>query len=305
MINKTNENISYKIDRHHIYLHEHNVDRPFLLTFDPNKAHRKTKMCLSINDSEYSDFFPLNVVPFRTTLLPISKTLKYSYSVLVEVELAGIGISKIITLNSFYTIYNLSKFSVDCSENFEDWFKIESEHMLPMFPKNSAKQSLCFRFSDTDFSSKSISIRESSQTLLQISNRYLFVEMDISEFGGEIRIRDYFDGAAPAKIINLLNRDIYYGQKNVTDWDKNRHVKKLRPRQTAFFCWIDPSSTRELVYKISMYEPENTINIDFDKCLTDQERYGLVSFLDGIQRTLIFTHDQQLPSYLLRVRKIF
>ena len=148
-------------------------------------------------------------------------------------------------------------------------------------------------------------MRHSSQTLLTIKGKYLFIEVDIQELEGIIKIRDYYNGAAPVKIVNLLDCTLYYGQKGVTDWKIDRHIKKLPHRKSVYFIWIDPAKTRELVYKLSLNpndsDEEKSVNIDFDKCFLVENSYGWVSFLDGKQRILLFTKDLKLPQYLLRV----
>lgn len=153
-VNRTNESLIYKIDEFHSYRHLPNKELLFLLSFDPNKVIRKNKLCISVNDSEFSNYLSLNVVPFNGTLLPKAKSSSYSYPVSVQIELSRIGLSRIITFNSFYSVINLSKQLIEYSENNEDWYQIDKESLKPFFPTRNKDQSLCFRFSGSVNSSR-------------------------------------------------------------------------------------------------------------------------------------------------------
>lgn len=152
------------------------------------------------------------------------------------------------------------------------------------------------------------------------ASTYLFVEVDVSEEEVKIKISDYFYGAAPLLIVNDLQVPISYGQKGVTKWEEvmegegnssvSQEVSVLPPKYMSFFCWIDPLSTREVVYRLPDDEQKKekkvereAINLDFDKYqkIDEEGLTGWVSFFDGKQRVLIFTENPELPQILLNV----
>lgn len=154
MVNQTAKSISYKIDSKHNFHHPESLGtRPFLLSFDPCKVSRTNKLSFSLNQSQFTDFFPLNVVPYTGTFLPQSASKKYQLYVSVRVELALIGMSKIITVSSFYNVFNISKKGIEYSENGRDWATIASQSSKALFPKKTKEQTICFRFAGTKISS--------------------------------------------------------------------------------------------------------------------------------------------------------
>lgn len=245
-------------------------------------------------------------LPYQGSLMPLARSKRYSYYVNVKVELTRIGLSKIVSISSFYSIINLSKSGdIEYSENNEDWFLIEGQRSKSFFPTRSDNQTMCFRFAGTELASKHISLRGSSQTLFTIQSRYLFVEVDVTEMEAKIKISDYFDGAAPVFIVNDLKENIYYGQKNVTSLDlsSERHLKMLPPKSSVYFCWIEPLETREIVFRLESNgnEENKPINLDFDRYFVINEASYWITFFDGKQRVLMFTADHNLPQYLLKV----
>lgn len=156
MVNRTGEEIVYKVDSEHIFQHPVSLEKaPFLLAFNPDKVSgRSNKMCLSVRGSAFSEPFPLNVVPYRGSFLPPSNDKTYNLCVSLGVELAGIGFSKIITVCSFYNVFNISKRTIQFSENELDWSTVASQCSQVFFPfKTGSKQTMCFRVENSAYSS--------------------------------------------------------------------------------------------------------------------------------------------------------
>ena len=157
LVNQTNAVITYRIDDEHVYRQTKSLDpSPFLLAFNPENVSKENKLSLSISNSSYSDYFPLNVVPYHGSFLPRSFSKQYKYYVNVRVELASIGVSKIVTVSSFYNVYNISKHKVEYSEGIEEqWFALESKLSMSFFPTKNQDQTMCFRFANSpEFVSK-------------------------------------------------------------------------------------------------------------------------------------------------------
>lgn len=154
LVNQTQKSITYKVDSKHLFHHPESLHtQPFLLSFDPCKVSRTNKLCLSVNQSQFTDFFPLNVVPYTGTFLPQSANKKYNLYVGVQAELALIGMSKIITVSSFYNVFNISKKNIEYSENGRDWATITSQSSKAFFPQKTSDQTMCFRFAGTKIAS--------------------------------------------------------------------------------------------------------------------------------------------------------
>lgn len=303
VMNRTNKTIHLKVDNTNQYRFDHNQSqKPFLFAYDPDKVSKKSKMSLAIAESEYSIYFPVDVAPYKVTLTPKVPNQKYSYLVTIRVEASRIPLTKLINIEPFYSVINLTRENILYSENNEDWFDVESNCLMPFYPKKALNQSICFRLQNGHYDSKHISLRESTQTLLPIDKKFIFVEVDVTELEAKIRLTEYFDGAAPVLIVNTLKYPVYYGQHEVTDWNNGRRMLTIQPNYMAYFCWLDPYKSRKLEYKISLGDDELIdVNIDFDTIVNFEEGYSYVSFLDGKQRVLLFTHDYSLPRNLLMV----
>lgn len=327
MVNQTNENITYRIDDEHVFEHpKSRAMAPFLLAFDPSKVKEKDKLSLAIDKSTFTKFFPLNVVPYSGSFLAKSpsgsSSTKHILFVNVHVELARIGLSKIITISSFYNVFNISRIRVEYSEDGLEWERIGSESSKAFFPKKASGQTLCFRFLGSIVQSnvssgrellfslffpcffQFICIRTSSQTLLPIEDFYLFVEVNVTEIEAKIKIGDYFYGAAPVLIANNLPVDVFYGQKGVTDLTSGEKVFCLPAKHRVFFCWLQPGpdQIRELVFQVG--DEKGEVNLDFDKHVKKREdsTWGYVTFFDEKQRILLFTDVQNHAEDLLNVR---
>ena len=75
----------------------------------------------------------------------------------------------------------------------------------------------------------------------------------------------------------------------------------LAPGESAYYTWINPKGARKFVWSVDYgskinQEIENTLNSDGQDVveLTQQNFLAWVSFLDGMQRVLLFTDDINL-----------
>lgn len=153
VINRTKEIIRLRVDEFHCYEFLNDSKRPQLFSFNPDKVSRKSKISLAIGSSEFSTDFPIDVAPFKVTLTPKTKQ-KYSYLIAVRVESSQIGMTKIISIEAFYSVINLTKKLIKFSENNEDWFRVDPNSLMPFYPKKLSNQSICFRIEDNDYDSK-------------------------------------------------------------------------------------------------------------------------------------------------------
>lgn len=151
MVNRTGEELAYKVDSRHLFHHRASMQRaPFLLAFNPQKVSRRRsagadRLRLSVRGSRFSEPFPLNVVPYSGSLLPASEDKTYRMAVSVRVQLAGIGLSKIVTISPFYIVYNISKRTIEFSENDRQWRSVASQCSQVFFPYKTSRQTMAFR----------------------------------------------------------------------------------------------------------------------------------------------------------------
>lgn len=146
MVNQTQHDVTYRIDKDHVYVHPRSlITMPYLLVYDPSSVAKKDKLSLAISNSAFSDYFPLNVAPYRGSVLPQAASKEYTFYVNVHIELARITLSKIVTISSFFNVHNISLKDVEYSEDGEVWWKIESQSSKAFFPTSKSTQTVCFR----------------------------------------------------------------------------------------------------------------------------------------------------------------
>ena len=154
MINRTSQQLIYRIDDDTVLHHAPTVMEPVLLSFKPKSFFCKKKLSLSIGDSRFSDGFSIDVVGSKGNIIAKSKDGKHQYYVSVDIQLSRIGLSKIVTITPFYQIVNVSKKAIEISEDNDEWFRVESLNSFAFWPKQSKNQNIFFRFNADSLSSK-------------------------------------------------------------------------------------------------------------------------------------------------------
>eukprot|EP00116_Pleurobrachia_bachei_P005447 sb/3465709/ len=105
----------------------------------------------------------------------------------------------------------------------------------------------------------------------------------------------YYKGAAPVRIENLLSEaPICFQQTG------NMQVSKLAPGKSTLYTWEFPDKKRELRWwvegddknwKKADFIKDNSITFSYTYLVPTVRKAQLVSFLDGLQRVLLFTDD--------------
>ena len=91
MINRTSEQLIYRIDDQNVIYHAPTVLSPVLLSFNPQSFFCKKKLSLSIGDSRFSDRFSIDVIGSKGNIIAKSKNGKFHYYVSIEIQMSRIG----------------------------------------------------------------------------------------------------------------------------------------------------------------------------------------------------------------------
>ena len=299
MLNKTSQDLVYKLDDEHQISHcDDAKERTILLCFKPKTFFSKKKLSVSIGGSQFSDGFSIDVVGSRGNIICKSKNGRFNYYASVEIQLSRINLTKIVIIKSFYNVINSSLRNIEVSEDNDEWLKINSLTKNSFWPKLSSNPILRIRKEGSLIGSKAFSLKESTSYLVLADDIYFNVFVESNENEIVIKIDDYFDGAAPAKIINSLSGcTVKYGQINAG--------MVLPPNQSVLFTWKDPLKDRQFVYKINDSQ-EQPASLDQDGAVRVEGHYNnndvyLISFLDGKQRVLLFTFDYHKFENLIKV----
>jgi len=301
MINKTCQELVYKLDEDRKVIHPSSFNEPILVCFKSKSFFSKKKASLAIDSSSFSDDFSMDVIGSRGNVITKSRDGKQSYCVSVGITLAQITLSKIVTISSFYSIINSKSIPIQISEGNDEWINIDKLSSNPFWPTTSKNPVIFIRTNSSSCASKAIPITHSLSCLIQADMDYYHFDIDVSEYQVLIKISDYFDGAAPVLLINNLNNHtIYYGQSGV------RYRFELPPLHNVLYTWNDLSLKTTFGWSIDKAN-ENEVDLtcdafgDVESTKQSNNPIFWVSFLDSKQRILLITQDLSIASNALHV----
>ncbi|XP_029431385.1 vacuolar protein sorting-associated protein 13C isoform X2 [Rhinatrema bivittatum] len=299
IINKTSRVLQYRAEEIHVK-HPADFRDVILFSFKKKNIFRKNKIQLCISTSSWSNSFSLDTVgSYGCVKCPATNM---EYLVGISIKMSSFNLTRIVTITPFYTLLNNCSLELEVGEVLSDgslpsrkWSYISSSECLPFWPENLSGK-LCARVVGYERSSKPFFYnKQDNGTLLSLDelNGGIMVDVNISEHSIVITFSDYYEGAAPALIINHTPwANLKFNQSG------SEEEMELKPQEVRLFAWADPTGTRKLTWKYA----ENGGEHDLLKDECGQFPYNQniqihwVSFLDGRQRVLLFTDDVALVS---------
>uniref|UniRef100_A0A8C1KKI0 Vacuolar protein sorting 13 homolog C n=1 Tax=Cyprinus carpio TaxID=7962 RepID=A0A8C1KKI0_CYPCA len=194
--------------------------------------------------------------------------------------------------------FNKSSFELEVGEVQNNngfsckWHYISSTECLPLWPEASTGK-LCVRVVGSESSSKSFFFNKQDNGTLLRMEKYggVIVDVNIADHSTVISFTDYYDGAAPALVVNHTPAATVNFRQRSESW-------ALRPGEAQRFAWDDPAGERKLCWSCQDYSGE--LDLVKDECgqfaYSSLVQIHWVSFLDGRQRVLIFTEDVGIVS---------
>ncbi|KAK9701873.1 SHR-binding domain of vacuolar-sorting associated protein 13, partial [Popillia japonica] len=212
----------------------------------------------------------------------------------VHIQLTYNNLTKQVTFTPYYVMINSAHFAIECQEfnrPADAWTPVQPNSCAALWPVGDHDDKLLkLRVVGTEEVSAPFFISESHTTLLKLKNKYggVYVDIQITEGAVYINFFKYADGLAPVLIINNT-RD------TLNIWEKETvQLRKLDPGYKFFYTWENPSGDRVLVWE-GGYKKEIENDLRKDGCgeypIGDNNHVYWVSFLDGMQRVLLFTSD--------------
>ncbi|XP_067654011.1 intermembrane lipid transfer protein VPS13A-like isoform X3 [Haliotis asinina] len=307
MLNKTGQSLCYKGSDADVVLdHPADIEDVVLFSFKAKTLFGTKKKLntgkepaqLKIGDTEWSDKFSLDTVGSSGTVQ--CKSNKRVFEVGVKISLTSSGLTKIVTFTPFYMMLNTAEYSIMCTEctDTESWVEIVPGKCLPFWPEQSGKEmTMKAKVKDTNESTDMFLINKAHTSLMRLNNEYggINTECQVTESAMVTTFKAYKSGMATVQIVNFTDKcSLTFFQSGV----KNS-VHELGPNQTQLYTWENALGKRELVYTCgNKKDVKNDLSQDgigeffFD---SDTKIYW-VSFLDGMQRVLLFTQDLALAT---------
>ncbi|XP_071256543.1 intermembrane lipid transfer protein VPS13C isoform X5 [Salvelinus alpinus] len=294
VVNKTCRVLQYRAEDVYVK-HASDFRDVVLFSFRKKNIFSKNKLQLCVSTSSWSDGFSLDTVGSYGCVRCPANTMDYLVG--VSIQMSSFNLTKMVTMSPFFTLVNKSSYELEVGEVRTEegsvngkWHYISSTECLPLWPELITGK-LCVRVVGSDSKSKSFFFNKQDNGTLLGMDQYggVIVDVNISDNSTVISFTDYYDGAAPALIVNHTPWvTITYRQSGSTE------SRELNPGEAQRFAWDDPAGVRKLSWKCQEHS-SGELGLVKDEC--GQFAYdGLsqvhwVSFLDGRQRVLLFTED--------------
>ncbi|XP_043958536.1 vacuolar protein sorting-associated protein 13C isoform X2 [Gambusia affinis] len=290
IINKTSRVLQYSSEDG-VFKHPAEYRDVVLFSFKKSNLFTKSKLQLCISTSSFSDGFSLDTVgSYGCVRCPSTNK---DFLVGVSIQMSSFNLTRIVTFSPFYTLVNKSSYELEVGELLSQtatrWHYVPSTEVLPLWPENASKK-LCVRVVGSLSHSKFFFFsQQDNGTLLSMDMcGGIMVDINVSNHATIISFNEYYDGAAPALLINHTPwATISYRQSG------SEVVHKLEPCEARRFAWDDPAGTRKLCWSCKEHSGELDLLQDVVSQFTydGQAQIHWVSFLDGRQRVLLFTED--------------
>ncbi|XP_056379493.1 intermembrane lipid transfer protein VPS13A isoform X1 [Hyla sarda] len=291
MVNKTGRMLQYKADDVH---RKHPADhkKPLLFSFKPKNFFQNNKVQLMITDSELSDPFSMDTVGTHGSVKCKSKQLEYQVG--VSIYASSFNLTRIVTFTPFFMITNRSIYKVDIiEEGTERVVVVGSGQCVPFWPKNSNNK-LSVHVEGSQKPPKNIYFNKPDNcTLLCLDDKLGGILVDVTprDYSTVITFSDYLAGSAPFLVINDTKSEIIEFCQSSVNGEKDT----LPPGKATLFAWEDPTSERALNWICGASSGTVTqIEDRVEYLRMENSIVYLVSFLEGLQRIVMFTEDEKV-----------
>ncbi|XP_069759027.1 intermembrane lipid transfer protein VPS13C isoform X1 [Narcine bancroftii] len=299
IINKTSRVLQYRAEDVHVK-HPADFCDVILFSFKRKNIFSKNKIQLCVSTSSWSNSFSLDTVgSYGCVKCPANNK---EYLIGVTIKMSSFNMTKVVTLTPFYILVNKSSYELEVGENESSallrnvkWIYIPSEECLPFWPE-TASNKFCVRVIGFEQSSKSIFLnKQDNGTLLRLDcvRGGVIVDVNVADHATVITFTDYYDGSAPALIINHTEELKFRFKQS-----EEQEEMILDPGEARLFAWSDPTGIRKLEWGCAWKTGELDLFKDqFGQFPWSQNnQIHWVSFLDGRQRVLLFTEDVAIIS---------
>ncbi|KAK7482167.1 hypothetical protein BaRGS_00026632, partial [Batillaria attramentaria] len=242
--------------------HSPDMDQLILFSFESKSRSRsagRKKAHLKIQDLDWSDKFSMDTVGSSGTVQCKSKS--QTAEVGVSIVLSSSGLTKIVTFTPFYMFLNKAEIAILVTEpGDENW--------------------------------QEVSPGQAHTTLLKLKNEYggINTQCQVTESSMITTLQTYRPGFATVQIVNHTDRhNIMFYQS-----DNPMMERKVGPQEALLYSWDNALGIRELVWSCGWQREVKTdlLQDDMEEFFADADsKVYWVSFLDGLQRFLLFTED--------------
>ncbi|XP_072763012.1 intermembrane lipid transfer protein Vps13 isoform X2 [Anoplolepis gracilipes] len=279
-----------------VLYHPEHFKGPILFSFRSKAFFGKKKAMIRVEDGEWSDKFSIDVAGSEGVVA--CKYNGMTYQIGVHNQLTYNSLTKQITFTPYYILINNADFLIECQEGdrpADPIIKVPADECAALWPRvEHENKTLRAKVAGQPEKTAAFIYTDSHTTLLKLDNKYggINVDVQISEGGVYISLSAYSSGNAPALIIN-------HTPHTINLWEKGSiNVRSIQSYNRMFYTWENPSGPRKLVWEDNNgKEIEDNLrkdNLGAFQLSDVDEKLFYVSFLDGIQRVLLFTTNLKI-----------
>lgn len=297
MLNKTGVMLTYRQSEEttNIIYHPDGFIGPVLFSFRAKSFFGKKKASIKVEDGEWSDKFSLDVAGSSGV---VSCTCgDTTYQIGVHIQLTHSTLTKQVVFMPYYVIVNNASYVIECQEAdrpADPWVKVKPGECSPLWPRSKdQKKEMKVRIHGTSEMSAQFSYSTVHTTMLKLSNKYGGVNVDVQMTEGAVYVTfsPYRPGMAPALILNHTNDVLSFSEKGSST------TITLQPHEQLLYTWENPTGSHCLAWNAGK-KKEITDELRKDGIGEFKPHEGQqmwwVSFLDGMQRVLLFTLDMNI-----------
>ena len=319
-VNKTQKTLHFKGHDGSCELIHHKEEEkiPLMFSYISKSLLGKKKISVQVENSLWSDAFTIDTIgdtgkisckldsrrgSLKRNFVKSDKKTDDSYQVGIQISQSSSSFTKIVTFTPYYMIYNSAHFDIVLKEVEDEGegVVVGTGLCVPFWPIYGGGAVVC-RALDHEGVTVPFSMAEQQPTLLMLSNKYggIYVRVKTDNSSQTlVSLSGYKAGYAPVLLVNSLPTwDIEYGDQG----SSNR--KYLKPGEKVLFTWDKPSGVRSLSWSVCYRDAkvfENSLRTDeYDVFKIGQGQLAWVSFLDGMQRVLLFTAQPVLAQQLAK-----
>ncbi|XP_017018537.1 intermembrane lipid transfer protein Vps13 [Drosophila kikkawai] len=292
MINKTGLMLSYQTESTSVDVlyHPPEYSGPILLTFRDKLFFDKKKASIRCDNGNWSEKIPLDIAGAIGEVTCQANDMNYHIG--VHNHLTQNSLTKQITFIPFYIVCNRCRFPIELQEQSrpaDPWLLLETNQFEPLWPKTESKNNLVVRVEGKI--TPAFDYTEVICTLLKLEDsKYGGINVDVqtTEGGVYITFTEYKTADAPGMLINHTSHQIVYYEKGT----HNEHI--LNAKSTIMYAWDDPTGPKVLVFGSNKQETDLKRDNIGEVVTENGEKVLWISFLDGLQRVLLFTEDESI-----------
>ena len=318
-VNKTRRTLHFKghDGSSELVHYQEEEEIPMMFSYISKSLLGKKKINLKVENSLWSDAFTIDTIgdtgkisckldsrrgSLKRNFQKSDKKTDDAYQVGIQISQSSSSFTKIVTFTPYYMIYNSAHFDILLKEVEDEGegVTIAAGLCVPFWPIYGGSSIVC-QARGYHGVTVPFSITEQNPTLLMLSNKYGGICVRIKTDNSSqtlVTLSGYKPGYAPVLLVNNTPTwDIEYGDAG------SQSKKFLKPGEKVLFTWERPSGSRTLVWSVLGVKEtkENSLTSDeYGVFQIGNGKFAWVSFLDGMQRVLLFTNQPILAQQLAK-----